>query len=286
MSRAAPRDPPRRLVAVGLAASFLLAGFLFTVLLYAGVTGRLFGDAPPDIMASAAIQAGCALLAFGVLTWAMGLRAARLSPTDLRWVPGGGRGFPRGLGFGALPAVVVMVLGVLTAGAAWSADGGTTAAWLANLPGLLALLGPAALAEEVIFRGLPLVVLTQALGRWPAVVGLALLFGAAHLFNPEITAFGLVNIVLAGVFLGLIFYLPGGLWTATGAHLGWNLTLASLAAPVSGLPLPVPGLDYAPGGPPWLTGGPFGPEAGVLATGVLLAAIGMVARVLAKETQA
>ncbi len=286
MSQTAPRDPPRRLVAVGLAASFLLAGFLFTVLLYAGVTGRLFGDAPPDIVASAAIQAGCSLLAFGVLTWAVGLRAARLSPADLRWVPGGGRGFPKGLGFGALPALVIMVLGVLTAGAAWSADGGTATEWFSNLTGLLALLGPAALAEEVIFRGLPLVILARALGRWPAVVGLAILFGAAHLFNPDITVIGLVNIVLAGVFLGLVFYLPGGLWTATGAHLGWNLTLASLAAPVSGLPLPMPGLDYAPGGPLWLTGGPFGPEGGVLATGVLLAAIGVVARVLAKEAQA
>jgi hypothetical protein len=98
------------------------------------------------------------------------------------------------------------------------------------------------------------------------VIGLALLFGAAHLWNAGITPLALANIALAGVFLGLAFFTPGGLWTSTGAHLGWNLTLAGLAAPVSGLLFPIPWLDYSARGPAWLTGGGFGPEGGIIAS--------------------
>ena len=58
------------------------------------------------------------------------------------------------------------------------------------------------------------------------------------------------------------------MWTAFGAHLGWNATLAALAAPVSGLPFDIPYIDYRMGGPAWLTGGAFGPEGGLLATAV------------------
>ena len=31
-----------------------------------------------------------------------------------------------------------------------------------------------------------------------------------------------------GILLGVAFYFPGGLWTAFGVHLGWNVTLAAL----------------------------------------------------------
>ena len=60
------------------------------------------------------------------------------------------------------------------------------------------------------------------------------------------------------------------MWTAFGAHLGWNATLAALAAPVSGLPFDIPYIDYRMGGPAWLTGGAFGPEGGLLATVALI----------------
>lgn len=275
-----------RLAAVGVTLSYLIAGFLFAGLLYAALLPPLFGDGPPDLSASALLQALCSLASFGALTWLLGIRATRLTPLDLRWVPGGVPGFSRGFGIGAAPAAGILMGAVIIAGARWAPDGGSALAWLSSVGGLVGLLFPAALAEEVIFRGVGLVILARAFGRWPAVMAMGVLFGVAHLLNPGITVTGLTNITLAGVFLGLVFYLPGGLWTATGAHLGWNLTLAALAAPVSGLPLPVPGIDFAPGGPLWLTGGRFGPEGGVLATAALLTAIVLVARVLPKETEA
>jgi hypothetical protein len=134
--------------------------------------------------------------------------------------------------------------------------------------------------EELIFRGVPQVVLGDAFGRGTAIVVLAVIFALMHGLNPGITPLATGNIALAGVFLGASFYLPGGLWTATGVHLGWNATLAALAAPVSGLPFAMPWLDYRAGGPGWLTGGGFGPEGGVLATVALALATVVTVRLI------
>jgi hypothetical protein len=140
------------------------------------------------------------------------------------------------------------------------------------------LLAPAAFAEEFWFRGTALVLFAAVLGRWPAVVLLAVVFGLMHLTNPGVTGLGVANIALAGVMLGVAFYSPGGLWAACGLHLGWNATLAALDAPVSGLPFRIPFLDYHAGGPAWLTGGGFGPEGGLAATLAIALAIAVAGR--------
>ena len=129
----------------------------------------------------------------------------------------------------------------------------------------------------MLFRGVPLLLLAKALGRGTAIVLVAVLFALAHVDNPNVTPLAIGNIALAGVFLGLAFYAPGGIWTAWGAHLGWNATLAALDAPVSGVPFRIPLLDYAPGDPAWLTGGRFGPEGGLSSTLALTIAV-LVAR--------
>ena len=128
------------------------------------------------------------------------------------------------------------------------------------------------------FRGLPLVLLAAATGRGTAVVAVAIAFALAHISNPNATALGLGNIALAGILLGLAFYAPGGIWTATGVHLGWNALLACLDTPVSGVPFRIPLLDYRPGGPAWLTGGGFGPEGGLAATVALTLGIVLARR--------
>jgi uncharacterized protein len=126
--------------------------------------------------------------------------------------------------------------------------------------------------EEVAFRGVALAGITRAAGPGAGILTTAVLFGLAHRLNPAVTPLALGNITLAGVFLALTFRTPGGLWAATGAHLGWNLALAALGAPVSGLPFAIPWIDFRPGGPGWLTGGGFGPEGGVVATAALAVA--------------
>jgi len=273
-----------RLRAVGLSAAFLVSGFALAIGLY-GVIARLLGPRALTLgTEAAALQSAVMLASFGLATWVFGFRAGRLDARRLRWTPGGARPFLTGLAVGIVPALGAMALGVSFAGARWSLDGGSFGAWLTTVAGLLALLLPAALAEEMIFRGVPLVLLSEAFGRASAVIGLAVMFGLAHLFNPGATSLAIGNVALAGVFLGTVFYLPGGLWTATGAHLGWNATLAALAAPVSGLPFAMPWLDYRPGAPQWFTGGGFGPEGGLTATAVLAAGTILAARLTRKES--
>jgi hypothetical protein len=127
------------------------------------------------------------------------------------------------------------------------------------------------------------VLLAASLGRGAAVAAIAIPFALAHLGNPNLTALGVGNIALAGIFLGLAFYAPGGIWTAWGAHLGWNGVLAALDTPVSGVPFDIPFLDYSAGTPVWLTGGAFGPEGGLAATLALTLAIPIAARWAGKD---
>lgn len=264
--------------AIGWSVAFLASGIVLSVATYMLLD---LAVAPSgSMLSSAMLQSIAMLLAFGAATWAIGMRGAGLGRAELRWAPAavGWPSLVRGIGLGVAPAFVALGAGVVVGGASWSLDGGTLGHWLGTAARTGGVLLPAALAEEVVFRGVPLVLLAAFFGRWPAAVVLSTLFASAHLLNPGVTALALVNIALAGVFLSACFYLPGGLWTATGAHLGWNLGLAALAAPVSGVPLSMPWLDYAPGGPEWLTGGGFGPEGGILATFIFLAMTLLVIR--------
>ncbi|MGH7534126.1 MAG: lysostaphin resistance A-like protein, partial [Gemmatimonadales bacterium] len=227
------------------------------------------------------------LLAFGLATWAVGIRRLGLTRQELRWAPSrvGIRGLGLGLLLGAATAGVALLAAVVLAGSRWSGDEGTLADYLVQVVKTGLVLAPAALSEEVMFRGVPLVLFAAVLGRGAAlVIVAAIVFALFHAFNPGVTALGIGNIALAGLFLGVAFYAPGGLWTAFGTHLGWNATLAALDAPVSGLPFRIPFLDYHPGDPAWLSGGQFGPEGGLLATLAITGALLIAARWTRKES--
>jgi membrane protease YdiL (CAAX protease family) len=228
------------------------------------------------------------LTGFLLATWIVGVRQLRLSYADLRWRDAGPRGRGFGLGFllGLGAAVLALLIAVALGHSAWARGAGDVPGYAATVVKTTAALAPAALSEEVLFRGLPLVILAALMGRVPAILLLSLLFALAHTLNFEfaratshdIVALGLGNILLAGVWLSLAFYAPGGIWTAWGAHLGWNATLAALGTPVSGLPFPMPLVDYHAGAPVWVTGGSFGPEGGLAASGAMLAAAVAAAR--------
>jgi membrane protease YdiL (CAAX protease family) len=176
-----------------------------------------------------------------------------------------------------------MLLGIVVGGAAWLPDNGSLPEYAKQVGFLLLLLAPAALAEEIMFRGLPLVLLDKVLGRSAAIVLLSVVFALVHAKNPDVTFLALGNIALAGILLSLAFYSPGGMWAAFGAHLGWNGTLAALGTEVSGLPFEIPLIDYYIGGPEWITGGPFGPEGGLVGTAAITAAIVLVVQWLHRE---
>lgn len=251
---------------VGLAATQLLAVGLFSG---ARAIGGGVGAWATDTGNGAILLGGVAmLLGFLLPTILLSRTLLRETPATLRWRGPWrtGRAWAGALAVGAGLAAIVLALGTVVGGAAWIGDGGTVTAWGGRALELAVLFAPAALAEEVIFRGLPLVVVARHTGRAVAAVVMAVLFAMAHWGNPEASALGLVNIGIAGLWLTAAFYAPGGLWAAFGVHLGWNWALAVLDAPVSGYDLNIPLIDYFPGGPRWLTGGWFGPEGGLTGT--------------------
>lgn len=281
--------------AIGWSVAFLLLGMglsatvmsLWALAAYGDIAkglGTLVQPGPGQTVVAGVSQ----LIGFGGATWIVGFRALGLGRSQLRWAPAkiGARGLAWGLALGAAAAGLALLSAVLLANSHWSRDAGGPGDYAAQVIKTSLVLAPAALSEEIMFRGIPLVLLAAAVGRGTALVLVAgLIFALFHGLNPGITPLGLGNIALAGIFLGVAFYAPGGLWTAFGAHLGWNASLAALDAPVSGLPFSIPFIDYRAGDPVWLSGGPFGPEGGLLATAAITVALLVTARWAWKDSR-
>jgi hypothetical protein len=204
-------------------------------------------------------------------TWLVGRLANQYTWDRMGWrrPPAVPRHFLRGLALGGAMAVLAVLLAVITDGAELRVNG--VAGFLYVAGPLAAGLCTAALSEELMWRGYPLRRLADAIGPGAATVILAIGFGSAHLSNPGTNLLSTVNIVLAGLWLGVAFFTRGGMALAWGLHLGWNAGLSLVFdAPVSGLAFDVPGVDYTPGAHAWLDGGRFGPEGGVIGTVVFL----------------
>jgi membrane protease YdiL (CAAX protease family) len=77
------------------------------------------------------------------------------------------------------------------------------------------------LAEELLFRAWLQQALVARLGTFGGLIGIALLFGAAHL--PFSSLFALVAL-LAGLGYGLVFHYSGRLWPAVALHAAINLS--------------------------------------------------------------
>ncbi|HET9984945.1 MAG TPA: CPBP family intramembrane glutamic endopeptidase [Longimicrobiales bacterium] len=221
------------------------------------------------------------LLAALVAGWVVLAVMDRRPPGALgfAWTRATPRQLAIGLGIGAA-AQGVAVLVILAAGRlAWVPDAGTAGGYALELLRDLAIFGVAAAAEEALFRGYPLQVLTEGFGPVVATVVLSGAFALAHRNNPNVDAVALVNIFLAGVLLSIAYLRTRSLWFATAVHVGWNWAMATLfALPVSGLSIvDTPLYDARLGGPRWLTGGAFGPEAGIAGAVGFVAALAGVA---------
>jgi len=185
--------------------------------------------------------------------------------------PSAGREGLAGLGLGVVVAGVV-VLGIAALGGIrWSGPGGSAGeSFLAGAAALWLFAIPAA-AEEALLRGYVFQSLAEGWGAVRALWLTSLVFGLLHLGNPNVAPVGFVSIVVAGLFLGVVYLKTASLWWATGAHLGWNWAHGFLAG------LPVSGLDLVEGplveshvrGAQWVSGGAFGPEGSVVAAAVL-----------------
>ena len=140
-----------------------------------------------------------------------------------------------------------------------------------------------AVSEEMVFRGYVLNNLMESFNKWTALLISALLFTFAHLFNPQLTPLAIINLFLGGVLLGINFIYTRTLWFAIGFHFGWNLLQGYvLGFPVSGFSDDTM-LQQELRGPAIMTGGTFGFEGSIVATVVLIAAIGLFYYVYEKK---
>lgn len=247
---------------------------IFFVVFFALLIAAQFatGFAPPGVLSwlsptlsfTAALVAGWIVLArldgrpIGALGFAF---------TPATWRETGG-----GMLVGSALIGVAALLLLLTGAARFIPDDGDAVGYLSALVGTLLFFGISAAWEEVLFRGYPFQALVEGVGAWPATLVASALFSLLHAANPNVDALGLINIFLASILLSVAYLQTRSLWFVSALHLGWNWTMATLFDfPVSGLVFDTPLYSARETGADWWTGGPFGPEAGLAGTVVIVA---------------
>jgi len=135
------------------------------------------------------------------------------------------------------------------------------------------LLAVAAINEEATFRGYPFQRLVESITPLGAIAVTSALFGLLHLGNPHHTWISTANTMLVGIPFAIAYLRTRSLWMPIGMHFIWNFLMGFLLGlPVSGLTFPVSVFQARVHGAAWLTGAEYGPEGGLLATGVIVAA--------------
>ena len=132
--------------------------------------------------------------------------------------------------------------------------------------------------EEIVTRGWLLNVLSTKYNIGVGLLISSTLFGLMHLTNPNVNYIAVINIILVGLFYGLYVIKTNDLWAVCGMHSAWNFAQGNIFGfEVSGLDVSVGSLiDLNLVGNNVITGGAFGPEAGIIATFILLVSIGIL----------
>lgn len=103
----------------------------------------------------------------------------------------------------------------------------------------LLLMIAVAFVEELVFRGYLLNNLLQTMNKPSALVLSAIFFAVLHSLNPGFNLTAFLNILLAGLLLGVNYIFSRNLWFGIMLHLSWNYVQGTiLGFKVSGLELP------------------------------------------------
>lgn len=135
----------------------------------------------------------------------------------------------------------------------------------------------AGITEEILFRGILFRIIEEFTGTWIAAALSGLIFGAAHLTNPDATIWGATAIALeAGVLLGVLYAFTRSLWIVIGFHAAWNLAQGPVLGVIVSGSGGAPSLFHTSAhGPDLISGGTFGAEASLI-TVLLLAGLTLV----------
>lgn len=213
-------------------------------------------------------NAGVSLICIGVWKRMFHMPLSALGYKRGKWVKELGIGFLTGAVMISLVCLVIY----LTGGARLELSRGVSFnIWLLLYLVMFIFVG---FGEETAFRGYAMGTLRQTENPWLIVLLPAVLFGVAHSTNANFSLLSCVNIILAGIFIGLLYWKSGRLWLSIGFHIAWNYFQGCVYGfEVSGIETKSM-LISSVSRPGLLNGGAFGPEGSIPATVVLLAGIG------------
>lgn len=123
----------------------------------------------------------------------------------------------------------------------------------------------AALCEEIIFRGFFMKMMQKYIGVFWAVILSSLIFSLFHVFNPNVTIVGLLEIFLAGIAMAYAYFKTGNIWFVTVMHFAWNYVQTLLGFNVSGQDF-YSFLEFSKIEESAVTGGKFGFEGSVFSS--------------------
>ncbi|MFV8269144.1 lysostaphin resistance A-like protein [Flavobacterium sp. GT2N3] len=79
-----------------------------------------------------------------------------------------------------------------------------------------------ALSEELLLRGFILNNLMKSFNNYLALIISSVIFSLLHAWNPNITLFGLLQLFVASILLGLPYLYTKNLWFSIALHFSWN----------------------------------------------------------------
>tara|TARA_B100001057_G_scaffold499664_1_gene611189 strand:+ start:3296 stop:4129 length:834 start_codon:yes stop_codon:yes gene_type:complete len=123
--------------------------------------------------------------------------------------------------------------------------------------------------EEVIFRGYMLKNLMQSFNPFVSLFISSILFCLIHSSNPNVNYLGLINIFLAGYFLGISYVSTKNLWFPFALHFSWNFFQSMFGFNVSGLDS-YSIIDFSTPKNNFFNGGEFGFESSIISIVILI----------------
>ncbi|WP_315760683.1 CPBP family glutamic-type intramembrane protease [Sphingomonas sp. Y38-1Y] len=193
------------------AAATLAASIALMAAMVLGLPHLIAGPIAGLGLGDAGIEATFTIVVFGVMIGVAATGARMTGGNALTF--GGGAGLGAALGLAGLASAVafVSIAGTLTGG------GGASLA----LVGIVAV-AVQVLGEEAFFRGWLQPVLAKGWGLAAAIGVGAAAFAGLHLLGGARTPLTLFNLLLGGLWFGLLAARGGGIAASTLAHLVWN----------------------------------------------------------------
>jgi hypothetical protein len=124
-----------------------------------------------------------------------------------------------------------------------------------------------AVFEETLLRGIIFRIVEEKLGSYISLAISAIIFGAAHLLNPDSSVISSVCIGIVGFMFGAAYIYSRSLWLPIAIHFSWNFVQSGIfGAITSGNEKTSSLFNTHISGSELITGGAFGPEGTMQAT--------------------